>query len=129
MTLQNQKQRIYSGSFKQTVVEDKLHSGYSFRSIGKKYQINHNLVMYWLKTYSEKGVEALYMDQRGAPGVKRKPKSVKKFSHTKDSTIRRLDAKLDAIQGVDLSSDEKAELERLRMENAYLKKLRALVQK
>ena len=64
----NHKERIYPGSFKQTVVEEKLHSGLGFRAIGRKYNVPHNLVMILVKKYAEHGVESLYVDNRGAPG-------------------------------------------------------------
>lgn len=56
MAIKGSKERVYSGKFKHTVVEDKLHSGNSFRSIGKKYNIPHNMVIYWCKQFIEKGV-------------------------------------------------------------------------
>lgn len=129
MSVKGSKERVYSGAFKQAVVEDKLHSGNSYRSIGKKYSIPHNLVIYWCKQYSEKGVESLYTNNKGAPGVKRKPrKSPVEYKRSKEATIRQLDAKLASLTTVNLNSSERAELEYLRMENSYLKKLKALVQ-
>lgn len=130
MAIKGSKERVYSGKFKQTVVEDKLHFGDSFRSIVKKYSIPHNMVMYWCKQYAEKGIESLYTENRGAPGVKRGPrKTPAEYECSLEATLRQLNAKLGSLQSVALTSDERAELEYLRMENSYLKKLRALVQK
>lgn len=82
------------------------------------------------KQFAEKGVESLYTENRGAPGVKKGPrKTPAEYKRSREATIKQLDAKLDSLHLADLTLDERAELEYLRMENAYLKKLRALVQK
>lgn len=128
MKSENGKERFYPGSFKQTVVEDKLHSGLAYRAIGRKYNVPHNLVMAWMKKYLELGVESLYVDNRGAPGVKRGKRKASQFKQSKNAAIRRIDAKLKALEKHPLTEDEYSELLRLRMENEYLKKLRALVQ-
>jgi transposase len=129
MALKGSKERVYPGTFKQAVVEDKMHTGNSFRCIGKKYNIPHSLVINWCNKYAQYGVESLYIDKRGAPGVKKAPrKTTAEYKRSREATIRQLDAKLDSLSSAYLNSDERTELEYLRMENAYLKKLRALVQ-
>ena len=101
----------YSGDFKQNVVEYMHTNHLSLQETAYHFNLgNHDVVSKWERIYYEKGPQALYRDQRG--------RNKKMNSKTKE---------------VELSKDEKedliAEVERLRMENAYLKKLQALVQK
>ena len=105
----------YDGAFKVMVVEY-MHSNHlSFRSTAAYFGIKkHGTVIRWERIYYEEGPEGLLRKKpRGRP-----PKGMKKIKP--------------ALQNKDLSEETKedliAEIQRLRMENEYLKKLRALVQ-
>jgi transposase len=105
----------YDGAFKVMVVEY-MHSNHlSFRTTAAYFGVkNDSNVAAWERIYYEEGPEGLLRKKpRGRPpkGMgKKKPVSQKKelSEETKEDLI--------------------AEVQRLRMENEYLKKLRALVQ-
>ena len=94
--------RQYTGEFKQTVVLEVLKKEKSNYEIAREYGINEKRVRDWERIYFEYGMEGLYIEHRG----KAKP------------------PKLDKKTEEDLI----AEVQRLRIENDYLKKLNALVQ-
>ena len=97
----------YTGEFKQEVVETMMREKLSYRETARLYEINdHKRVMAWERTYLEEGPEGLYIDRRGRSGKGgRPPKQLKPK----------------------VEEDLIAEVQRLRAENAYLKKLNALV--
>jgi transposase len=107
-----EKERMsYSGEFKQMVVENMHANNLSLRQTAAKYNLgNHKIPANWERIYLEEGPEGLYIERRGRlgslNGVKkgRSPKFEKK-----------------------VEEDLIAEVQRLRMENDYLKKLNALV--
>ena len=103
----NQK---YDGKFKQNVVEYMHKNHLSLTETAIKFNIgNHNTVGRWERIYYEKGPQALYKEQRGRKeNMSSKPRKKKSTKENEEDLI--------------------AENERLRMENAYLKKLQALVQ-
>ena len=95
----------YTGEFKQMVVETMRKEKLSYREAMREFGIgDHNAVAKWERIYLEEGPEGLYIERRGRKSTER-PK------------------KLDKAVEEDLI----AEVQRLRAENAYLKKLRALV--
>lgn len=95
----------YTGEFKQMVVETMRKENLSYREATREFGIgDHNAVAKWERIYLEEGPEGLYIERRGRKSTGR-PK------------------KLDKAVEEDLI----AEVQRLRAENAYLKKLRALV--
>jgi transposase len=101
----------YSGDFKVAVVEYMHTTGASIRQTAAHFNIpSTKSVSDWERIYYEEGKEALYEERRGRAskmGTKkpRKPKN-----------------------DVQTNEDLLAEVQRLRMENEYLKKLNALVQ-
>ena len=101
----------YSGDFKIAVVEDMHNTGASLRQTAAHFNIpSKESVAKWERIYYEEGKDALYEERRGrAPkmGSKRAPAAKK---------------------NTDKNEDLLAEVQRLRMENEYLKKLNALVQ-
>ena len=98
----------YSGEFKQSVVEYMHANHLSGAEAAEYFNLGNRVVYKWERIYYEEGPDALYEERRGRPRMSSKPK--KKEINEKD--------KEDLI----------AEVQRLRAENAYLKKLRALVQ-
>ena len=101
----------YDGKFKQNVVEYMHDNNLSLSETCMKFNLgNHDIVGKWERIYYEEGPQALYEERRGRiKNMSSKPRK-KKLSK-------------------DVEEDLVAEVQRLRMENAYLKKLQALVQK
>ena len=97
----------YTGEFKQMVVETMRKEGLSYSETARQFEINdHHRVMSWERIYLEEGPEGLYVERRGRSGKGgRPPKQLKP----------------------EVEEDLIAEVQRLRAENAYLKKLRALI--
>ena len=95
----------YTGEFKQKVVETMQNEKLSYRETARQFEISDDkMVAKWERIYLEEGPEGLYIERRGrkSTGCPRKmPKEVEE--------------------------DLLAEVQRLRAENAYLKKLNALV--
>ena len=96
----------YTGEFKQEVVETMQREKLSYREAAREYQIaNDKSVAAWERIYLEEGPEGLYIERRGRGSKGRPPKQMKPK----------------------VEEDLLAEVQRLRAENAYLKKLNALV--
>ena len=94
----------YSGEFKQRVVEDLKKNHLSYSEAMRKYGIDGKMsIQRWERIYLEQGLEGLSIERRGR-GSKVRP------------------SKLDKKVKEDLI----AEVQRLRAENDYLKKLNAL---
>lgn len=107
------KSGTYTGDFKVHVVEYIHENNMSFFQGAAHFGIpNDTTVGIWDRIYCEEGPEALYRNNRG-----RKAKVIK-------------DKDKDKVPNMDKPVDEDliAEVQRLRMENEYLKKLNALVQ-
>lgn len=101
----------YTGEFKEKVVETMQQEGLSYCETARQFNINdHKLVASWERIYLEEGPEGLYIERRGRPSSATGKK-------------QRCSAKLDKKVEEDLI----AEVQRLRAENAYLKKLNVLV--
>ena len=105
------KHGSYDGGFKISVVEYMHANHLSQRETAAKFGIpSFSTVGKWERIYYEEGREALYRDNRGR----------KRMSNKTDAPKPKLAPKVE--------EDLIAEIQRLRMENAYLKKLQALVQ-
>ena len=77
----------------------------SYNEAARQFEIpNHDMVAKWERIYLEEGAEGLYVERRGKKSTGR-PSKLKKA----------------------VEEDLIAEVQRLRAENAYLKKLNALV--
>lgn len=105
----HRKNRKYDGDFRKMVIETMHQDKSSYRETANKFGIkDHKTVINWERIYYEQGPEALYIERRGlaslATGLCRLPAPLKKSDE-----------------------DFLEELQRLRAENAYLKKLQALV--
>ena len=95
----------YTGEFKQMVVETMMRDKLSYRETAQQFEIpDHHSVAKWERIYLMEGSEGLYIERRGR-GSRGRPKQFPK--------------------GVE--EDLLEEVQRLRAENAYLKKLQALV--
>ncbi len=98
----------YSGDFKIYVIEYMHTNKLSLTETANRFCIpNHSTVAKWERIYYEEGREALLEERRG------KHMGKNKISKPKES--------------VNKNEDLLAEVQRLRMENEYLKKLNALV--
>jgi transposase len=99
------KRKSFSGKFKQTVLEDIKRNNLSYREAMKKYRIGGKMsIQRWERIYLEEGPEGLCIERRGRGSKGRPPKLDKK-----------------------VEKDLISEVQRLRAENDYLKKLNALV--
>lgn len=106
--------RNYSGDFKIAVVEYIHNTGASIRATAAHFNIaSHPTISRWKRIYDEEGKEALYEERRG------RASKMKKSNIEKTKTYK---------QTTDSNEDLLAEVQRLRMENEYLKKLNALIQ-
>lgn len=104
-----QQKSSYSGEFKQNVIEYMHNNHLSATETGIHFRIEVSAVLKWERIYYEEGPQSLYQERRGRKkNMSSKPRK-KKLSKEKEE---------DLIE----------EVQRLRMENAYLKKLQALVQ-
>lgn len=96
----------YTGEFKQRVVETMMQEKLSYREAARQFDVNdHNRVASWERIYLEEGPEGLNVERRGRGSKGRPPKKLKP----------------------EVEEDLLAEVQRLRAENDYLKKLNALV--
>jgi len=99
------KNKRYTPEFKINVVETMRTEHLSYHEAARQYGVsNHHLVAKWERIYLEEGAEGLRIEHRGRKSTGRPPKPEKK-----------------------IEEDLIAEVQRLRAENAYLKKLNALV--
>lgn len=96
----------YTGEFKQRVVETMMQEKLSYCEAARQFDVNdHKRVASWERIYLEEGPEGLYVERRGRGSKGRPPKKLKP----------------------EVEEDLLAEVQRLRAENDYLKKLNALV--
>ena len=95
----------YTGEFKQMVVETMTREKLSYRETARQFDINDaHRVISWERIYLTEGPEGLYIERRGR-GSKGRPTKLPK----------------------EVEEDLLKEVQRLRAENAYLKKLQSLV--
>ena len=95
----------YTGEFKQMVVETMRKELLSYQETARRFEVRSDTqVKNWERIYLEEGPEGLYIERRG-----------------RKSTGRQKKLKPEVEENLI------AEVQRLRAENAYLKKLRALV--
>ena len=92
----------YTPEYKIKVVETMHREKLSYRETARQFDISNSRVTAWERIYLEEGADGLYAERRGRKSTGRPPKIKKE-------------------------EDLIAEVQRLRAENAYLKKLNALV--
>jgi transposase-like protein len=95
----------YTPEFKQLVVETMIEEKLSYSETAQRFEVSsHHQIQNWERIYLTEGAEGLAIERRGRKSTgqpKKLPKAVEE--------------------------DLLAEVQRLRAENAYLKKLQALV--
>ncbi|MBQ8010307.1 MAG: transposase [Oscillospiraceae bacterium] len=97
--------RRYTPEFKIMVVETMRREKLSYHEAARQFDVSeHHVVARWDRIYLEEGAEGLRIERRGRKSTGH-PSKLKK----------------------DVKEDLIAEVQRLRAENAYLKKLNALV--
>ncbi len=104
------KQQIssYDGKYKQNVIEYMRENHLSATETANHFRLaGASTILKWERIYYEEGPQALYLQQRGRP---------RKMSSKKNK------------KNINENEDLLKEVQRLRMENEYLKKLNALVQ-
>jgi transposase len=103
-------QKKYSVQFKLDTIQFMLKTGASYLETAFQFNLNNpSLIKRWMKTFREQGIEGLKLKSKGRPSMSKKPNNQKKKEEKK------------------LTREEELERENelLRLENAYLKKLRA----
>ena len=101
----------YDGAFKQYVVEYMHANHLSLVETSNHFNLGHHkVVKKWERIYYEEGPQALYEERRGR-NIKNMSSKSKKEKISKE-----------------IEKDLIVEIQQLRMENEYLKKLNALVQ-
>ena len=96
----------YTPEFKQMVIETMQKERLSYHEAAREFGISgHERIRQWERIYLEEGPEGFQIERRGRKSIGRPPKQLN--------------------PGVE--KDLIAEVQRLRAENAYLKKLNALV--
>lgn len=109
--IEKNKKASYDGKYKQNVVEYMHTNHLSATQTAIHFKLSSgSTVTKWERIYYEEGPQALYEVRRGRNKNMSSKSRKKKLSK-------------------DVEEDLIAEVQRLRMENAYLKKLQALVQK
>ena len=98
----------YDGEFKQYVVEYMRDNHISATETAVYFRLQAPVVLKWERIYYEEGPQRLFAERRGRP---------RKMSSKKNK------------KSVNENEDLLAEVQHLRMENEYLKKLNVLVQK
>ena len=95
----------YTGEFKQKVVETMQREKLSYREAERQFELPSGRAAAWERIYLEEGPEGLCIERRGRSSKGRPAKKLKP----------------------EIEEDLLAEVQRLRAENDYLKKLNALV--
>jgi len=104
------KKKEYSVQFKLDTIQFMLNTGASYLETAVQFNLNNpSLIKRWMKSFREQGVEGLKQNVKGRPSMSKKPDD-KKIKEEKKLTRE---------------EELERENELLRLENAYLKKLRA----
>ena len=89
----------YSGKFKQTVIEDIRKNHLSYREAMRQYGIGGKMsIQRWERIYLEEGPEGLSIERRGCGTKGRPPKLDKKVEEDLISEVQRLRADIDYLK-------------------------------
>ncbi len=110
MAKKGQLFKTHSPEFKISVIMDMRNNHLGIRETGRKYHVDHSVILKWERIFLEEGAEGLMKERRGRAC---------KESGTQKGRPHKLDKQVE--------EDLIAENQRLRMEIDYLKKLSALV--
>ncbi|MFD2129743.1 transposase [Pseudogracilibacillus auburnensis] len=100
----------YSVQFKLDAVQFMLKTGASYLETAVQFDLNNpSLIARWLKAFRDQGIEGLKPRLKGRPSMSKKPNKQRKKEEKKITRVEELER----------------ENELLRLENAYLKKLKA----
>ena len=110
MAKKGQLFKTHSPEFKISVIMDMQNNHLGIRETGRKYHVDHSVILKWERIFLEEGAEGLMKERRGRAC---------KASGTQKGRPPKLDKQVE--------EDLIAENQRLRMEIEYLKKLSALV--
>jgi len=129
MGVKGRKLKHYSGDFKVSAVEEVLTDQMGLRETARKYGVTHKMIQTWIRLYLEKG-----KDYFNCNALKQKKNTlINNISPTQTSKhINLVTPRKPKHPNVDeslLPDEIRNELNKLRMENEYLKKLNALVRK
>jgi len=106
------KNGTYTGDFKISVIEYMHKNGLSARKTAAEFNIpSYTTVCKWERIYLQEGALALHIEKRGRSAKMKTEKKLKKSQLNSE-----------------IEEDLIAEVQQLRMENEYLKKLNALIQ-
>jgi len=102
--------KTYLGEFKLNVIKYMHDNHLSCYTVAAKFNVARTQIQRWERIYYEEGTEALLQERRGRPQKMKQKSDDKTCNENKQEDLI-------------------AEVQQLRMENEYLKKLNALVQK
>ncbi len=122
MGIKGRRLNSYPGSFKQSAIDEVLIDKMGLRETARKYGVTHKMIQTWIKLYHEKGSDYFFEKPLGNPLIH---DSHVQVHAAKIQSPKKLKKK--ALTEEDIPLSVKTELDFLRMENAYLKKLNALV--
>jgi len=104
------RKETYSVQFKLDTVQFMLETGASYQETADQFKLNNpSLLHRWMKMFNKQGIEGLKPKSKGRSSMSKKPSKSKKKEETKLTREKELER----------------ENELLRLEVAYLKKLRA----
>ena len=106
----SKKKESYSIQFKLDTVQFILKTGASYQETADHFKLNNPSLIYrWMETFKLQGIEGLKPKSKGRPSMSKKPSKQTKKEEKKLTREAELER----------------EIELLRLENAYLKKLKA----
>jgi transposase len=108
--IRSKTKKEYSVQFKLDTIQFMLNTGASYLDTAIHFKLNNpSLIVRWIKEFREQGVEGLKPKPKERPSMSKKPNKQKKKEEEKLTREEELER----------------EIELLRLENAYLKKLKA----
>lgn len=128
MGVKGRKLKHYSGDFKLSAVEEVIINHMGQRETARKYGVTHKMIQTWIHLYHEKGKDYFLRDTS-----KPKDSLISQIPPLQNSgrevKVKAGTPKRSQVDESSLPDSVRKELNMLRMENEYLKKLNALVRK